>query len=206
MDVAALVISVIAALSAAITLLYTRGQKLAADRSATASEQSATEAKRSADAAQEAVGYQRAETERGHRARRVPPQELLDRMLYLHRAFGDIVAEGGKEALWFLNPDRQEAGSRLAALAGQIVDDELNDRLGEARSRYHNCWTVAPGHGMSDVGRTQRQVEFAREGASFLTQAIDRMNQLVREAAAPSAVGGVSEGMAPNDPPQGSGT
>jgi hypothetical protein len=45
-------------------LWFARGQKLAADRSATAAEQSALAASQSADAAQETVRYQREDVER----------------------------------------------------------------------------------------------------------------------------------------------
>jgi len=57
MEIASLIISIIAVIVAGIAAWYTRGQKLAADNSV-------IEAKRSADAAHEAVRYQRADAER----------------------------------------------------------------------------------------------------------------------------------------------
>ena len=106
-EIAALIVSLVALGVSFVTAGYTRRKTLAA-------EDSAADARRSADAAQEAISYQRDELEREQRVRRVPPAELLDLLLRLRKDLGDILTAGGMESLWFLDPHRQDAHTRLA--------------------------------------------------------------------------------------------
>jgi hypothetical protein len=153
----------------------------AASRAAVAAEDSAEHARRSADAAQDALTYQQAQLERERRARLIPHQELLDLLLHLHRDFNDILAGQGVESAWFLEPHRQDRSAHLAAIAGQIVDEQLNELVGTARDRYMSCWSHAPGHNMlrNDTTQVQQQVNFAGEGVTLVKQAIDQYNLLV---------------------------
>lgn len=65
MDTASFIVSVVALCIAGGSLWYSRGEKLTADKAATAAGDSADAAQRSADIAEEAVTYKRGEVERG---------------------------------------------------------------------------------------------------------------------------------------------
>jgi hypothetical protein len=175
-EIAAFIVSLLALGVSLVAAGYARRKTLVA-------EDSAAEARRSADAAQEAISYQREELGRERRARRVPPADLLDLIRGLHNDFTHIISNEGRDAVWFADSARADRHSRLAALAGQIVDDRLNDLLGKARFRYIECSEMAPTETTSDpTSRKQLQVARANEGRAFATKAINRYNDLVRHA------------------------
>lgn len=117
--------------------------------------------------------------------RKRPPDGLLDGLLWLQDTFGDVLANGGRESLWFLDPERRRQENLLAILAGQIVDDDLNSLVGTARMNYGSLFPIAPGHGTlnssHNVKRIEKQIQYAGDGRTACTKAIDRANKLIRD-------------------------
>lgn len=122
-------------------------------------------------------------TERQRRSRRRDsPPELWDLLLGINFDFGDIIAFGGREGPWFLEESRQRERARLAAVAVQIVDDELNGLVSDVRSKDHEAFVFATANGQEDAMRAQKQIEIAREGQTNVARAITRMGKLRRDA------------------------
>ncbi|MFE5941139.1 hypothetical protein [Streptomyces sp. NPDC056480] len=115
---------------------------------------------------------------------RVPSPELQPFLLRLEERFGDIIAEGGKPSAWFLALEQRREEQMLAAYAGLIMDDDLNQLVGQARAEYQSCFALAGSPEAVDLGRVQEQVDAARSGRSLVVKAIDRTNELVRIAKA----------------------
>lgn len=115
------------------------------------------------------------------RRRLVPPDDLRDLLLHLIEDFTSIITEP-RPTLWFLEPDRQRRELTLAMLNGQLVDDELNGAIGDARVRWLECWTWAGPAGRMDARRITGQDNAAHIGREATSRAIERMNRLLREA------------------------
>lgn len=173
MEIAAFIVSLLALGVSLVAAGYARRKTLAA-------EDSAAEARRSADAAQEAISYQREELELERRARRVPPAEVLELVHGLHNDFTDIISNEGCDAIWFTDSARADRHLRLAALAGQIVDDRLNELLGKARIRYIECSEMAPtdttvnGGRNLDAGRRPNSGQFDQSPVTSLRRSLSR--------------------------------
>lgn len=119
---------------------------------------------------------------RDRRRRARPPQQLPELLQELERTFSDIVAGGGQDTSYFLDPSRQSFIGRLAMTAGTVVDDSLNAAIGAAQNNYLDCWSWAPAPGANAPSSMKdNQIEAARSGRSHAVKAIDRMNSLYRK-------------------------
>lgn len=115
----------------------------------------------------------------GRKRRRLPDPALRPLLEALIYDYNDLVSAGGQPTPWFLEVGRQKRDLALASLHGAVVDDDLNQLIGEARGAYQDCFAFSspsrvPAH-------VDKQLEFASAGRTATSEAIERMNQLLRK-------------------------
>ena len=115
----------------------------------------------------------------GRRRRRLPDPALRPLLEALIYDYNSVIADGGELSPWFLEHGRQQRDLALASLHGAVVDDDLNDLIGDARGNYQDCFAFsAPSR---TPAHAEKQLAHASAGRAAASAALERMNLLSRK-------------------------
>lgn len=107
--------------------------------------------------------------------RKVPSPELMSSLQWLLEAFEDIHAAEGQRAQWFFDRERQRQSRLLAVLNTHVVDNTLNELVGNARAHYNEAFAS------QSVTFQERQIAAVEAGRQKCVEAIERAGVLLRK-------------------------
>jgi hypothetical protein len=134
-------------------------------------------------------------------ARPIPGAEVRNAVDTIRGLFQDVIVSDGKSAPYFLDETRRSAGSRVRDVADRIDDPNLKEGLNQVAKYWADAFASAPPEqvqphfGLGDSRdeynqeaeelrlRRTKVAEVATKGLTATQDALDRLNDLERQAA-----------------------